>query len=128
MALPADYRIVVVNNVGESVAASAVTVDLLPFSGDGSGGVSHGTEQTGSNSSSIAAGSSAVIVTVNTSTAVGFNGNVVGDLSGGTGPSGDLEFFIERSTDGGTEWNRDPTPLAVLSYSSATSKDTAIAA
>jgi len=128
MALPADYRLVVVNETGIAIDSGLIEVDLLPFSGDGSGGVSHGTEQTGS--TGVSAGSSSVILSVSGSTAIGLNGNVNGNLSTNstTGPSGDLEFFIERSTDGGTSYERDPTPVAVLSYSSLADKSTTIAA
>jgi hypothetical protein len=105
-----------------------IEADILPFSGDGSGGVSHGTEQTGS--TGVSAGSSAVLLSVGGSTAIGLNGNVNGNLSTNstTGPSGDLEFYIERSTDGGTSYERDPSPVAVLNYSSLADKSTTIAA
>lgn len=128
MALPAEYRIVVVNNTGIAIDSGLIEADLKPFSGDGSGGVSHGTEQTGS--TGVSAGSSAVILSVGGSTAIGLNGNVNGNLSsnGTSGPSGDLEFYIERSTDGGTSYERDPSPVAVLSYSSLADKSTTIAA
>jgi len=128
MALPADYRLVVVNNTGISIDSGLIEADIKPFSGDGSGGVSHGTEQTGS--TGVSAGSSAVILSVGGSTSIGLNGNVNGSLSTNstTGPSGDLEFYLERSTDGGTSYERDPTPVAVLSYSSLADKSTTIAA
>jgi hypothetical protein len=128
MALPADYRLVVENGTGIAIDAGLIEADIKPFSGDGSGGVSHGTEQTGS--TGVSAGSSAVILSVGGSTAIGLNGNVNGNLSsnGTSGPSGDLEFYIERSTDGGTSYERDPSPVAVLSYSSLADKSTTIAA
>jgi len=128
MALPADYRLVVVNNTGISIDSGLIEADIKPFSGDGSGGVSHGTEQTGS--TGVSAGSSAVILSVGGSTSIGLNGNVNGSLSTNstTGPSGDLEFYLERSTDGGTSYERYPTPVAVLSYSSLADKSTTIAA
>lgn len=130
MALPADYRLVVVNNTGVSIDSGLIDADIKPFSGDGSGGVSHGTEQTGTTSSSLAAGASATLISVASSTAIGLNGNVNGNLSGNstTGPSGDLEFFLERSTDAGTTYERDPSPVAVLNYSSLADKSTTIAA
>jgi len=129
MALPADYRLVAVNSTGVSIDSGLIIVDVKPFSGDGSGGVSHGTEQTGSNSSSISAGSSQVILTVSGSTAIGLNGNVNANLStNGSTPSGDVDVFIERSTDGGTSYERDPSPVAVLNYSSLADKSTTIAA
>jgi len=128
MVLPADYRLVVVNNTGISIDSGLIEADIKPFSGDGSGGVSHGTEQTGS--TGVSAGSSAVIISVGGSTAIGLNGNVNGNLSGNstTGPSGELEFYLERSTDGGTSYERDPSPVAVLNYSSLADKSTTIAA
>jgi len=128
MALPADYRLVVENGTGIAIDAGLIEADIKPFSGDGSGGVSHGTEQTGS--TGVSAGSSAVILSVGGSTAIGLNGNVNGNLSsnGTSGPSGDLEFYIERSTDGGNSWERDPSPVAVLKYSSLSDKSTTIAA
>ena len=129
MALPADYRLVVENNTGVSVDSGLIETDIKPFSGDGSGGVSHGSEQTGSTSASLSAGSSATLITVSGSSDIGLNGNVNGNLSGnGSAPSGDLEFFIERSTDGGSSWERDPTPVGLLSYSSLADKSTTIAA
>jgi hypothetical protein len=129
MALPADYRLVAVNSTGVSIDASLITVDIKPFSGDGSGGVSHGSEQTGSNSSSISTGSSQVILTVNGSTAIGLNGNVNALLStNGSTPSGDVEVFIERSTDGGTSYERDPTPVYTENFTSKTDKSGTIAA
>jgi len=128
MALPADYRLVVENRTGIAIDAGLIEADIKPFSGDGSGGVSHGTEQTGS--TGVSAGSSAVIISVGGSTAIGLNGNVNGNLSGNstTGPSGELEFYLERSTDGGTSYERDPSPVAVLNYSSLADKSTTIAA
>jgi hypothetical protein len=129
MALPADYRFVAVNSTGVQIDASLITVDIKPFSGDGSGGVSHGTEQTASNSSSISAGSSQVILTVNGSTAIGLNGNVNAALStNASTPSGDVDVFIERSTDGGTSWERDPTPVFTENFTSKTDKSGTIAA
>jgi hypothetical protein len=130
MALPADYRLVVVNNTGISIDAGLIEADIKPYSGDGSGGVSHGTEQTGSTSSPLSAGGSATLIKISGSTAIGLNGNVNGNLStnGTGGPDGDLEFYLERSTDGGTSFERDPTPVAVLSYSSLADKSTTIAA
>jgi len=130
MALPADYRLVVENGTGIAIDAGLISADIKPFSGDGSGGVSHGTEQTGSTGSSLSAGSPATLITVSASTDIGLNGNVNGNLStnGTTGPSGDVEWYIERSTDGGTSWERDPTPVAVLNYTSLTDKSTTIAA
>jgi len=128
MALPSDYRLVVENGTGIAIDAGLIEADIKPFSGDGSGGVSHGTEQTGS--TGVSAGSSAVILSVGGSAAIGLNGNVNGNLSSNatSGPSGDLEFYIERSTDGGTSYERDPSPVAVLSYSSLADKSTTIAA
>jgi hypothetical protein len=129
MALPADYRFAVVNSTGVQIDASLITVDIKPFSGDGSGGVSHGSEQTGSNSSSISAGSSQVLLTVNGSTAIGLNGNVNANLStNGSTPSGDVKVFIERSTDGGTSWERDPTPVYTEKFTSKRDDDEAITA
>jgi hypothetical protein len=129
MALPADYRLVAVNSTGVSIDSGLITVDVKPFSGDGSGGVSHGTEQTDSNSSSISAGSSQVILTVNSSTAIGLNGNVNASLStNASTPSGDVEVFIERSTDGGTSWERDPTPVYTENFTSKTDKSGTITA
>jgi len=129
MALPADYRLVAVNSTGVQIDSGLVTVDIKPFSGDGSGGVSHGSEQTGSNSSSISAGSSQVLLTVNGSTAIGLNGNVNGNLStNGSTPNGDVDVFIERSTDGGTSWERDPTPVFMENFTSKTDKSGTITA
>jgi len=129
MALPADYRLVVKNNTGVSIDSGLIEADIKPFSGDGSGGVSHGTEQTGSNSSSISAGSSQVLLTVNSSTSIGLNGNVNANLStNGSAPSGDVDVFIERSTDGGTSWERDPTPVFTENFTSKTDKSGTIAA
>jgi len=129
MALPADYRLVAVNSTGVQIDASLITVDIKPFSGDGSGGVSHGSEQTGSNSSSISAGSSQVLLTVNGSTSIGLNGNVNAALStNGATPDGDVNVFIERSTDGGTSWERDPTPVYTEKFTSKRDDDEAITA
>jgi hypothetical protein len=129
MALPADYRLVAVNTTGAQIDSGLVTVDIKPFSGDGSGGVSHGSEQTGSNSSSISAGSSQVLLTVNGSTAIGLNGNVNANLStNGSTPSGDVEVFIERSTDGGASWERDPTPVYTEKFTSKRDDSEAITA
>jgi hypothetical protein len=130
MALPADYRIVVVNETGVQVDSGLVEVDLKPYTGDGSGGLSHGTEQTATLGSNLSAGASTSLLEVNESTSVGLNGNANGNLSsnGTSGPSGDLEFYIERSTDGGTSYERDPSPVAVLNYSSLADKSTTIAA
>jgi hypothetical protein len=129
MALPADYQIVVVNNTGVQVDSGLVEVDLKPYSGDGSGGLSHGAEQSATLGSNLAAGSSASLLSISGSTAVGLNGNANGNLSSnGSTPSGDLEFYIERSTDGGSTYERDPTPIAVLNYSSTTDKSTTISA
>jgi len=129
MALPSDYRLVAVNSTGVSIDASLITVDVKPFSGDGSGGVSHGTEQTASNSSSISAGSSQVILTVNSSTAIGLNGNVNAALSANAStPSGDVDVFIERSTDSGTSWERDPTPVFTENFTAKADKSGTIAA
>jgi len=130
MALPSDYRLVVVNNTGISIDTGLIEADIKPFSGDGSGGVSHDTAQTGSTGNSLSAGSSVPLITVSGSTNIGLNGNVNGNLSGNstTGPSGDLEFYIERSTDGGTSYERDTSPVAVLNYTSLVDKSTTIAA
>jgi len=129
MALPADYRFVVVNSTGVQIDSGLITVDIKPFSGDGSGGVSHGTEQSASNSSAISAGSSQVILTVNNSTDIGLNGNVNAALStNGSTPSGDVEVFIERSTDGTSSWERDPSPVFVENFSSKTDKSGTITA
>jgi hypothetical protein len=128
MALPADYRLVVENRTGIAIDAGLIEADIKPFSGDGSGGVSHGTEQTGS--TGVSAGSSAIVLSVGGSTAIGLNGNVNGNLSSNstTGPSGDLEFYIERSTDGGTSYERDLTPVAAIPYSSLADKSRTITA
>jgi hypothetical protein len=57
------------------------------------------------------------------------NGNVNASLStNGSTPNGDVEVFIERSTDGGTSYERDPTPIAVLNFTSLTDKSTTISA
>jgi hypothetical protein len=129
MALPADYRIVAVNSTGVSIDAGLLVADIKPYSGDGSGGLSHGVEQSASNGSSVSAGSSVTLVSVSGSTAVGLNGNVNGNLSTiGSTPSGDVEWYIERSTDGGSTYERDPTPIGLLNYSSKTDKSTTIAA
>jgi hypothetical protein len=129
MALPADYRIVAVNSTGVSIDAGLLVADIKPYSGDGSGGLSHGAEQSASNGSSVSAGSSVTLVSVSGSTAVGLNGNVNGNLStNGSTAFGDVEWYIERSTDGGSTYERDPTPIAVLNYSSKTDKSTTISA
>lgn len=129
MALPEDYRIAVENKTGVQVDSGLVVADLKPYSGDGSGGLSHGSEQTGSNGTNISAGSQDIMVVVQDSTAVGFNGNISANLStNGAVPSGDLEIYIERSTDGTTSWERDPTPIAVLNFSSKLDKSVTISA
>jgi hypothetical protein len=129
MALPADYRIVAVNSTGVSIDAGLLVADIKPYSGDGSGGLSHGAEQSASNASPVSAGSSVTLVSVLGSTAVGLNGNVNGNLStNGSAPSGDVEWYVERSTDGGATYERDPTPIAVLNYSSLADKSTTISA
>jgi hypothetical protein len=129
MALPADYRIVAVNSTGVSIDAGLLVADIKPYSGDGSGGLSHGAEQSASNGSSVSGGSSVTLVSVSGSTAVGLNGNVNGNLStNGSTPSGDVEWYIERSTDGGSTYERDPTPIAVLNFTSKTDKSTTISA
>jgi len=129
MALPADYRLVAVNSTGVQIDAGLITVDIKPFSGDGSGGVSHGSEQTGTNSSPISAGSSQVLLEVNGSTSIGLNGTVNSELStNGSTPNGDVDVFIERSTDGGTSWERDPTPVFTENFTSKTDKSDTLAA
>lgn len=129
MALPSAYRLVVVNSTGAQIDSGLVTVDIEPFSGDGSGNVSQSAEQTGSNSSIIAAGASQVILTVSGSTAIGLNGTVDVALStNGTTPNGDVDVFIERSTDGGTTYSRDPSPVYTENFTSKRDDDEAIAA
>jgi len=129
MALPADYRFVAVNSTGVQIDANLITVAIKPFSGDGSGGVSHATERSLSNTSSISAGSSQVILTVQNSTAIGINGAVNATLSSnGSSPSGDVEVFIERSTDKATSWERDPSPVFVENFTSKTDKSATFAA
>jgi hypothetical protein len=129
MALPSNYRFVAVNSTGAQIDAGLVTVDIEPFSGDGSGNVSQAAEQTGSNSSSISAGASQAVLTVSGSTAIGLNGTVDVALStNGTTPNGDVEVFIERSTDGGTTYSRDPSPVYTENFTSKRDDDEAIAA
>jgi len=103
MALPSAYRLVAVNSTGVQIDAGLIEVDIEPFSGDGSGKVSQATEQTGSNAA-ISAGSSDVLLSVTGSTNIGFNG--------------DVEVFLERSTDGGSTHSRDPSPLFVENFTS----------
>jgi len=129
MALPEDYKFVAVNSTGVQIDSGLITVDIEPFSGDGSGKVSHSAEQTASNSSSISAGSSQDILTVSGSTAIGLNGTVDVALStNGSTPNGDVEVFIERSTDGGSTYSRDPSPVYVENFTSKRDDSEAIAA
>jgi len=118
MALPSAYRLVAVNSTGVQIDAGLIEVDIEPFSGDGSGKVSQATEQTGSNAA-ISAGSSDVLLSVTGSTNIGFNGDVDVNLStNGSAPNGDVEVFLERSTDGGSTHSRDPSPLFVENFTS----------
>lgn len=129
--LAPDYRIIVVNNTGVQVDAGTVAVGLKEASGDGSGGASWGAEQTGDNAgSAIAAGTSETLVTVSGSTALALVGEAEGNLNANTAtPDGDLEFYLETSTDGGGTWNRPPAPIAILNYPNAKSdKNTSFAA
>lgn len=123
MALPSDYRIVVENSTGVSIDSGLLVVDIKPYSGDAGGGLSHGSEQTNSNGASLANGDSTTLLTVSGSTSIGLNGNANANLSGNTatGADGDLEFYVERSTDGGTSYERDPVPIAVISFSGSNS-------
>lgn len=117
--LPAHWRLVAVNDVGEQIDTGEITIDYRTYKGDGSGGVSYGAEQTASNSGNIADGGEEDITgTVNNTSdaAVGIVGNVAVDLSTGTAPDGDVEVYVEGSTDGGTEWNRAPSPLAIVPF------------
>ena len=118
MALPSEYRIVVLNETGIDIDSGLLVADIKPYSGDGSGGLSHGTEQTGSNGSTLSNGSSTTLLTVTGSTDIGLNGNANANLSGNTatGANGDVTYYLERSTDGGTSYERDPVPAAVISF------------
>lgn len=107
-----------VNSTGVQIDAGLIEVDIEPFSGDGSGKVSQATEQTGSNAA-VSAGSSDVLLSVTGSTNIGFNGDVDVNLSAnGSTPNGDVEVFLERSTDGGSTHSRDPSPLFVENFTS----------
>jgi len=129
MALPADYRLVAVNSTGVQIDSGLITVDIKPFSGDGNGKVSHNTEQTSNNGSNMSAGASQVIFAVSGSTAIGLNGTVDVALStNGATPNGDVELFIERSTDGGSTYSRDPSPVYVENFTSKTDKSATFAA
>lgn len=123
MALPANYRIVAVNNTGISIDTGLIAAAVQPYSGDGAGALTHGNEQTGSTGASLADGSSATLLTVSGSTDVGLVGEAEANLSGnGTGgASGDVEFYLETSTDGGSNWNRPPTPVAVIFFTGSNS-------
>ena len=124
MPLPADYRIVAQNNTGVSIDSGLLAAAIKPYSGDGSGGLSHGSEQTGSNGSSLSSGSSETLLTVSGSTDIGFIGGAEANLStNGSAPSGTVEFYIETSTDGGSTWNRPPIAIAAFEFSSKEDKD-----
>lgn len=119
-----DYRIVVENNTGVSVDASSISAALKEAEGDGTGAVSYGTEQTGTEGSSLADGSSATLVTISNSTAVAAFGEVEGNLaSNAATPDGRLDFYLETSTDGGANFNRSPWPVATLFYDNAKSDE-----
>jgi len=123
MALPNDYRIVVENTTGIDIDSGLLVADIKPYSGDGSGGLSHDAEQTGSNGPTLSNGASTTLLTVSGSTNIGLNGNANANLSGNgaTGADGDLEYYLERSTDGGTSYERDPVPVAIILFSGSNS-------
>lgn len=116
MSLPQDYRLVAINNTGESISASTLTVTLQEFKGDGSGGVAHAAEVSNANAGSIADAGEEVITTITTSNNIGAIGTLTVDLSSGTGPSGDVLLYLELSTDGGSSFRRTQTPIALVNF------------
>ena len=129
MPLADSIQVIAVNNVGESIAANAVTVDGDLISGDGSGGTSSTDITAVDNASSISAGAEATLGTFSAAGEVAFIGYAEADLSGGTAPDGDVEIYFEYSTDGGTSYHRSPTPIAILNFDgTAESKSVALSA
>ena len=131
MPLPAHWRLVAENETGESIAIGNLSVDYRLYKGDGSGGVAYAAEVAETNSAAIADGAEEDITgTVDNTTdgQVGLVGNIGVDLSGGTAPDGDVLLWLEGSTDGGTSFERSPSPLGIVNFTgSAATKSTLIA-
>ena len=131
MPLPAHWRLVAENETGESIPLGNLSVDYRLYKGDGSGGVDYAAEVADTNAADIADGAEEDITgTVDNTTDgnVGLVGNIGVDLSGGTAPNGDVLVWLEGSTDGGTSFERSPSPLGIVNFTgSAATKSTLIA-
>lgn len=128
MALTADIQFVAENQVGETIAASAITVDFDFYKGDGQGGLSFTDVTAATNGSTIASGAQGTIGSFNPAGEVGLIGSFEVDLTGGSAPDGDVLLFLEYSYDGGSNYFQPPHPIAVIPFSSTASKSVAISA
>ena len=122
MALADDIQVVAVNEVGETIDAGEITVDADLIKGDGSGGTTSTDVTAVSNGSSIAAGNEATLGTIDASGEVALIGYAEADLSDGSSPDGDVLIYFEYSIDGGSNYHRSPTPIAVLPFDGTAEK------
>lgn len=131
MALPAYWKLTAENQTGEQIDANEITVDYREYSGDGSGGSTYDSSETtvqnGSAISDTNSGDLASGITYpvdNTSNgSIGIAGDFTVDLSDGTSPDGDVELYLEGSTDGGTSYSRSPSPIAIVSFDGTAESD-----
>lgn len=119
------FKFVAVNNVGEQIDASEISIGYELVKGDGSGGQTVTEAASISNGSAITNGASGDIGTGTASGNLGLQGWAQVDLATGTAPDGDVEIYLEMSTDEGAIYFRPPTPIAIVSFTgTAESKST----
>lgn len=108
-ALPQNYRFVVLNGSGVSIAnAGDATVKARRFKLDNQGAlVYEGSEGSAySNAGSISNNSYDVGTTLSNATGLYLGGDFLFSVVIGSGsPSGRVDLILERSTDGGTTWD-----------------------
>lgn len=118
MALHVDFRFVLENATGVQLDSGIVTLAVTPIQGDGSGAVTHESEQEASNSQ-LSAGSEETLITITGSDDVVLTGGMFVDMSGnGSTPSGDVNLWVEERHAAADRWARDGVPTYTENFTS----------
>lgn len=124
--LPAHYRFLVENKTGQTLAANAVKVYAKRDKFDSNGAIVFEASQATlfDNGSTIANNTFANGSTVDNTTDKYLSGDFLFEVTAPASSNGNVNLYVQRSTDGGTTWGDNAPTATVLSVLNFTTSGT----
>lgn len=124
--LPAHYRFLVENKTGQTLAANAVKVYAKRDKFDSNGAISFEASEATlfDNGATIANNAFSAGSTVDNTTNKYLSGDFIYVVTAPASASGDVNLYVQRSTDGGTRWGDNATTATHLTTLNFTASGT----